>query len=65
MLHLTLAVDWAVKPQHKQTNKQTTFHEDLYKKVKEAYCIYADIQKFNIKYLVMYKVQMHIGTIIR
>ena len=27
------------------------------------YCTYVDIQKFNIKYLVMYKVQMHTGVI--
>ena len=27
------------------------------------YCTYVDIQKFNIKYLVMYKVQMHTGAI--
>ena len=28
-----------------------------------CYCTYVDIQKFNIKYLVMYKVQMHTGAI--
>ena len=28
-----------------------------------SYCTYIDIQKFNIKYLVMYKVQMHTGVI--
>ena len=27
------------------------------------YCTYIDIQKFNTKYLVMYKVQMHTGAI--
>ena len=27
------------------------------------YCTYVDIQKFNTKYLVMYKVQMHTGAI--
>ena len=27
------------------------------------YYTYVDIQKFNIKYLVMYKVQMHTGAI--
>ena len=27
------------------------------------YCTYVDIQKFNIKYLVIYKVQMHTGAI--
>ena len=27
------------------------------------YCTYVDIQKFNIKYLVMYKVHMHTGAI--
>ena len=29
----------------------------------QHYCTYVDIQKFNIKYLVMYKVQMHTGAI--
>ena len=29
-----------------------------------TYRTYVDIQKFNIKYLVMYKVQMHTGAII-
>ena len=28
-----------------------------------SYCTYIDIQKFNTKYLVMYKVQMHTGAI--
>ena len=28
-----------------------------------VYCTYIDIQKFNTKYLVMYKVQMHTGAI--
>ena len=28
-----------------------------------SYCTYVDIQKFNTKYLVMYKVQMHTGAI--
>ena len=30
---------------------------------KQTYCTYVDIQKFNIRYLVMYKVQMHTGAI--
>ena len=31
--------------------------------IKHNYCTYIDIQKFNTKYLVMYKVQMHTGAI--
>ena len=37
-----------------------TFHLGF---VKQIYCTYIDIQKFNTKYLVMYKVQMHTGAI--
>ena len=29
----------------------------------KSYCTYVDIQKFNIKYLVMYKVQIRMGAI--
>ena len=39
-------------------------HRDLnYHQISTFYCTYVDIQKFNTKYLVMYKVQMHTGTI--
>ena len=35
----------------------------LSKHYKTSYCTYVDIPKFNIKHLVVYKVQMHTGTI--
>ena len=54
------------------TETQNKFHvnDNIYNKINIwtknnifTYCTYIDIQKFNIKYLVMYKVQMHTGAI--
>ena len=47
----------------RSVNLVTLFLGKPPRQLTSTYCTYVDIQKFNIKYLVMYKVQMHAGAI--